>query len=50
MSKQSIKDGPYKGEVFKKKRDTNAEDKEGTTVSLVKRQHRERRLVFTRAG
>lgn len=50
MTKKFIKDGQYEGEVFKKERDTNAEDKGDTSVSLFKRQHKERRLVFTRAG
>lgn len=46
MTKQSIQDGQYEGEVFKKERDTNAEDKGGMSVSSVKRQHKERRFVL----
>ena len=46
MTKKFIKDGQYEGEVFKKERDTNAEDKGDTSVSLFKRQHKERRLVL----
>lgn len=46
MTKQSIKDGQYEGEVFKKERDTNADDKGGMSMSSVKRQHKERRFVL----